>query len=149
MKAHFPGSIYSLVRSNEPEPNSAGGNVSAEPIEGPMRVPISPPHLASLRSPVPWAGSSALAAELAATGERLRRRQVTPTAQLTPQEFQIGLLVAQGSTNKEVAAAQFLSTKTVEFHLRNLYVKLGVRSRTELANISVFRSVLDDRMVAS
>ena len=77
---------------------------------------------------MPWAGSSAAVANLPRTGKRLRRRHVTPTAKLTPQEFQIGLLVAQGSTNKEVAAAQFLSTKTVEFHLRNLYVKLGVRS---------------------
>jgi DNA-binding CsgD family transcriptional regulator len=51
---------------------------------------------------------------------------------LTPQELQVALLVAQGSTNREAAAALFLSPKTVEFHLGNTYRKLGVRSRAEL-----------------
>jgi DNA-binding CsgD family transcriptional regulator len=54
---------------------------------------------------------------------------------LTPQELQVALQVARGSTNREVAAALFLSTKTIEFHLRNLYRKLGIRSRTELVRI--------------
>ncbi|HEX2368373.1 MAG TPA: LuxR C-terminal-related transcriptional regulator, partial [Acidimicrobiia bacterium] len=76
--------------------------------------------------------------ELAATGERIRRNSGSATAQLTPQEFQVGMAVARGATNKEVAAALFVSTKTVEFHLRNLYTKLGVRSRTQLANKPMF-----------
>jgi DNA-binding CsgD family transcriptional regulator len=52
---------------------------------------------------------------------------------LSPQELQVALLVADGATNREVAAALFVTTKTVEFHLRNIYRKLSIRSRTELA----------------
>ena len=52
---------------------------------------------------------------------------------LTPQELEVVFPVARGATNKEVATALFLSVKTVEFHLKNVYRKLGLRSRTELA----------------
>ena len=51
---------------------------------------------------------------------------------LTSQELQVALIVARGSTNREAAAALFLSPKTVEFHLGNTYRKLGVRLRAEL-----------------
>jgi DNA-binding CsgD family transcriptional regulator len=70
--------------------------------------------------------------ELRATGERLRRRRDLPGDELTPQELQVALQVAEGRTNKEAAAALFLSPKTVEFHLAGVYRKLGVRSRHEL-----------------
>ena len=53
--------------------------------------------------------------------------------ELTPQELQVALQVAEGKTNKEVAAAMFLSPKTIEFHLARIFRKLGVSSRTELA----------------
>jgi DNA-binding CsgD family transcriptional regulator len=52
---------------------------------------------------------------------------------LTPTEFKVAELVAQGLRNQEVAAAMFVTPKTVEFHLRNVFRKLGVRSRAELA----------------
>ena len=52
---------------------------------------------------------------------------------LTPQELQIAMLLAEGRTTREAAAALFLSPKTIEYHLRNAYRKLGVRSRQELA----------------
>jgi DNA-binding CsgD family transcriptional regulator len=51
---------------------------------------------------------------------------------LTAQELLVAMTVAQGMTNREAAAALFLSPKTVEFHLGNIYRKLGVRSRTVL-----------------
>jgi DNA-binding CsgD family transcriptional regulator len=70
--------------------------------------------------------------ELRSSGERLRRRADTDEEQLTPQELQVALQVAEGKTNKEVAAAMFLSTKTVEFHLARVYRKLGISSRGEL-----------------
>jgi DNA-binding NarL/FixJ family response regulator len=73
--------------------------------------------------------------ELAATGEKSRKRDVTVTRQLTPQELQIALAVAQGATNREAAAQLFLSPKTVESHLSSAYRKLGARSRTELVRI--------------
>jgi len=56
---------------------------------------------------------------------------------LTPQELQVALVVADGATNKEAGASLFLSPKTVEFHLGNVYGKLGLRSRSELAKLAV------------
>ncbi len=70
--------------------------------------------------------------ELRASGETLPRRDASGAAQLTPQELQIALQVAEGKTNREVGAALFLSPKTIEFHLSGVYRKLGVRSRAEL-----------------
>jgi DNA-binding NarL/FixJ family response regulator len=71
--------------------------------------------------------------ELRATGERIRRRDPSAAEQLTPQELQIALAVADGATNREAAASLFLSHKTIEHHLSVIYRKLGLRSRTELA----------------
>jgi DNA-binding CsgD family transcriptional regulator len=73
--------------------------------------------------------------ELRATGDRVPREPAAGPRELTAQELQVALLVAEGATNREVAAALFLSPKTVEFHLGHVYAKLGVRSRTELARI--------------
>ena len=53
--------------------------------------------------------------------------------QLTSQELQIARLLAEGRTTREAAAAAFLSPKTIEYHLRNVYRKLDVRSRAELS----------------
>jgi DNA-binding CsgD family transcriptional regulator len=69
--------------------------------------------------------------ELRASGATLRRRDQGDA--LTPSERRIAELAAEGRSNKEVAAALFLSPKTVEFHLGNAYRKLGVGNRTELA----------------
>jgi DNA-binding CsgD family transcriptional regulator len=71
--------------------------------------------------------------ELEATGERARRRTVDALADLTPQESQISRLVARGHSNKEIAAQLFVSPSTVEHHLRKVFRKLGVKSRTQLA----------------
>ena len=54
-------------------------------------------------------------------------------AELTPQELQIALLLAEGKTTREAAAALFLSPKTIEYHLRHVYRKLDIASRDELA----------------
>ena len=70
--------------------------------------------------------------ELEAAGEHARRRTVDALSQLTPQEEEISRLVAQGSTNREIAAHLFISPSTVEYHLHKAFRKLGVRSRTEL-----------------
>ena len=72
-------------------------------------------------------------AELAGTGETLRPRGHIVDEPLTSQETRVALLVGRGMTNREVAAALFLSPKTVEHHLSSVYRKRGLRSRTELA----------------
>jgi DNA-binding CsgD family transcriptional regulator len=63
---------------------------------------------------------------------RISGRAASPGA-LTPAEERVAALVAEGRTNREVAAALFLSERTVEGHLSHVFGKLGVRSRTELA----------------
>jgi DNA-binding NarL/FixJ family response regulator len=72
--------------------------------------------------------------ELRATGERARKRTVETRIDLTPRETQISQLVAQGATNREIAEQLFVSPATVEYHLRKVFTKLGVKSRTQLAH---------------
>lgn len=79
----------------------------------------------------PWAEQAR--AELAATGGKHRRPHAHAIDQLTPQELQIAITIASGKTTKETAAALFLSPKTIEYHLRHVYQKLGIHSRDELA----------------
>jgi DNA-binding CsgD family transcriptional regulator len=76
-------------------------------------------------------------AELRATGETARRRDPSTLDQLTPQELQIAGLVAAGMTNREVAAQLYLSPRTIDYHLRKVFSKLGIASRTELVRMGV------------
>jgi ATP/maltotriose-dependent transcriptional regulator MalT len=84
---------------------------------------------------MPWADRAA--AELRATGETARKRDPSTFDRLTPQEIQISRLVAEGLSNKEVAAQLFLSPRTIDYHLRNVFAKLGLTSRTQLARVSL------------
>jgi DNA-binding CsgD family transcriptional regulator len=79
----------------------------------------------------PWVQQAS--AELAATGETARRRDVSTLDQLTAREMQVALLLSRGLTTRAAAGQLFLSPKTVEYHLRHVYQKLGIGSRAELA----------------
>ncbi|MCZ7374814.1 AAA family ATPase [Micromonospora sp. WMMC250] len=71
--------------------------------------------------------------ELRAAGESVGPPDLPAARLLTGQQLRIAELVAEGATNREVAARMFLSTRTVDHHLRNVFHRLGIRSRTELA----------------
>jgi ATP/maltotriose-dependent transcriptional regulator MalT len=73
--------------------------------------------------------------ELAATGETARKRTDDTRADLTGQESQIARLALEGLTNPQIGAQLFLSPRTVEWHLRRIYPKLGVSSRRELHTV--------------
>jgi len=90
----------------------------------------------------PWADRAA--AELAAAGSRISAPSPPPQPLrlrlLTAQELQIARAVSRGMSNAEVAAALFMSRKTVESHLSRIYRKLNIRSRTDLTRITTTRS---------
>ena len=75
--------------------------------------------------------------ELRASGETARRRDVSTATELTAQERNVTALVRQGLSSKDVAAQLFVSPRTVDFHLRNVFTKLGVTSRGELAALQL------------
>jgi DNA-binding CsgD family transcriptional regulator len=77
--------------------------------------------------------------ELLATGEKVRKREVGTYSQLTSQEEHIVRLAREGRTNPEIAAELFISTRTVEWHLRKVFAKLGITSRRDLHTASPSR----------
>lgn len=81
----------------------------------------------------PWAAQADR--ELRAAGERIEPYAVPANVALTAQQERIAHLVAGGATNREVAQELHLSPRTIDHHLRNVFTRLGVRSRTELARL--------------
>jgi DNA-binding CsgD family transcriptional regulator len=89
----------------------------------------------------PWAERARR--ELRATGQTVRRRDETTPTELTLQERQVAALVGEGATNKEAAAQLFLSPRTVEYHLRNVFSKLAISSRAELVRLRLADDATD------
>ena len=111
---------------------AAGSALRRAGLERQAREPLRDGmHLASV------AGAVLLAErardELVASGARPRRMALAGPDSLTPSEARIAALAAGGRTNRAIAQDLFLSVKTVEFHLRNGYRKLGISSRADLA----------------
>jgi DNA-binding CsgD family transcriptional regulator len=75
--------------------------------------------------------------ELRASGATARRRTGAETVRLTPTELQVAKLVAEGMANRDVAAQLFVSPRTVDFHLRNIFTKTGISSRRELGGLAL------------
>jgi DNA-binding NarL/FixJ family response regulator len=71
--------------------------------------------------------------ELVATGEKARKRTVTTVGALTAREAQVAQLAQDGLSNPEIGTRLFLSPRTVEYHLGNVFAKLGITSRHELS----------------
>jgi DNA-binding CsgD family transcriptional regulator len=84
-------------------------------------------------------GAEAFAArarrELLATGETVRKRTVETRGELTPQEAQIARLARDGLSNPEIGTRLFISPRTVQYHLRKVFLKLGIRSRNQLERV--------------
>ena len=77
---------------------------------------------------------------LAASGETVRKRTVETLTDLTAQEAQIAKLARDGRTNQEIAAQLFISPRTVEWHLGNVFTKLGITSRKDLPSPGAWTS---------
>ena len=78
--------------------------------------------------------------ELLATGQKVRKRQVDTQHELTPQEEHIARLARDGRSNPEIGAELFISVRTVEWHLRKVFTKLGITSRKGLTDAMPTRS---------
>ncbi len=83
----------------------------------------------------PWADRAR--AELRASGESARKRDPPTRDQLTPQELNIAGLAADGLTNADIGAQLFLSPRTIDYHLRKVFAKLEIASRTDLASVEL------------
>jgi DNA-binding CsgD family transcriptional regulator len=81
----------------------------------------------------PW--SELAASALRASGAHVEQPQTEAELALTPYQLQIARLAVAGATNREVAEKLFLSTRTVDHHMRQIFARLGIRSRTDLAKL--------------
>ena len=109
--------------------------------EGSSRPPSASARASSDgRRPRDGIGTGAALAERVdwalATGERARKRTVETREDLTAREAQIARLAGEGFSSPEIGARLFISPKTVEYHLRKVFSKLGITSRTQLDRVA-------------
>jgi DNA-binding NarL/FixJ family response regulator len=87
--------------------------------------------------------------ELRASGESVEHRSTPLSEALTAQQWEIARLVADGATNREIGERLFISPRTVDHHLRNIFARLGIRSRIDLSRLFDERSDVVSPVVAA
>ena len=139
--AGFTGALDRHVGATRPFEHARTALLYGEHLRRQRRRIDARPHLRTASEIFERLGADSWTArargELRATGETARRRDPSTAAQLTPQELQIVRIVNAGATNREVAAQLFLSPRTVDYHLRKVFLKLGLTSRAELSRLTV------------
>jgi DNA-binding CsgD family transcriptional regulator len=83
--------------------------------------------------------------ELLATGETVRKRTIETRDELTPQERQIARLARDGLSNPEIGTRLYISPRTVQYHLRKVFIKLDIRSRSQLDRVLPREQTTDPR----
>ena len=127
-------------RAHAPVPCAHAGATAGAGRPGSTSKP--PPSPSTRSAPSVW--SARTYAELRASGVSRRRQADHATCvEPTAHELRVARIVAEGASNREAAAALFLSPKTVEYHLASIYRKLGVRRRAELAAVATARGWLE------
>ena len=130
-RAHRRSTCLSSCRPTPASPASSTVWSSPESLRCPRTD--RRPTFAQTSDPRPQGFGERARRELLATGETARKRTSETRDELTAQEAQIARLAAHRRTNSEIGAQLFISPRTVEWHLRKVFTKLGIRSRKELS----------------
>ncbi len=147
----FQGALRQHARTDRPLEHARTELLYGEYLRRERRRVEARPHLRialetfeRLGAPI-WAERARR--ELRATGETARKRNRGTLDQLTPQELHVVRMISQGLTNREAAAQLFLSPRTVDYHLRQVFSKLGITSRAELIRAAMTEEWLGDQPV--
>jgi DNA-binding CsgD family transcriptional regulator len=137
--AHFDEALRHAADAGRPYDQARTQLAYGELLRRSQRRADARPHLRAALATFDDLGAEPLATrardELRASGETARRRDPSTLPALTPMEAQVARLVGQGLSNKDVAAQLWISPRTVAFHLRGVFAKLGVSSRGELTQL--------------
>jgi DNA-binding CsgD family transcriptional regulator len=142
---HFAEALRLHSRSSRPFDRARTELLYGEALRRARRRADARPHLRAALTTfeqlgaTPWAERAR--AELRVSGETAHRGDPRTLDQLTPQELQIARFVGEGATNREVAAQLFLSPRTIDYHLRQIFTKLGISSRAELIHLRLGEGV--------
>jgi DNA-binding CsgD family transcriptional regulator len=136
---HFEEALAQPTAGGRPYDRARTELAYGETLRRAHRRAEARPHLRAALATFDDLGAEPLARrardELRASGETARKRDPSTLVALTPMEAQVARLVAQGLSNKDVAAQLWISPRTVAFHLRGVFAKVGVSSRGALAQV--------------